>query len=122
VLVSPSQPNIDANLPACDRSSTRSSYSASPPSSTNLGTLGKSGVQVPLARNPFQRWRSAVFERYAGAGYEVADGARHEDFPGLRGGGHPCPDVDRDATDFPINDLTFPGVQSSPDFDAEALN
>src|SRR5438477_4237938 len=62
---------------------------------------------------------AAVVEGEPGAGDEILDGLRDEHLarPGERG--DPCPGVDGDAADLRPVELTFAGVDTGADLDAQ---
>jgi DNA-binding winged helix-turn-helix (wHTH) protein len=65
--------------------------------------------QLPTTRNTLQRAEAAVFEADPGAGDEILDRARDENFAGLGARGDARAGVDGDACDFAIDYLALAG-------------
>lgn len=57
------------------------------------------GGEAPIGADAFQVMLATVREPSAGTGDEINDGARHEDLPTGRLGGHPLGQVNGDAGD-----------------------
>ena len=75
------------------------------------------GVEPPFSRDPPQLVGATVVERDAGAGDEIVDGLRDEDFVRLGDGGHACSDVDGDSGNLAVGDLALAGVDAGADRD-----
>src|SRR5689334_21628625 len=77
---------------------------------------------APLTRDAFGLVEAAVDEREVGTADEVAHRARDEHFPTLGERGDARPGVHHDSGEVVASHLTFTGVQSRPDLEAEALH
>jgi hypothetical protein len=69
-------------------------------------------VQVPTTGDTLQLAEAAVLEADPGAGHEILDRSRNENFPGLGAGGDARAGVDGDACDFAIDYLALAGVEA----------
>src|SRR4029079_2684832 len=77
------------------------------------------GIEPPLAGHALQLVRPAVHERDAGAGDEIADGLRAEDFVRFCARGDPRSDRDRDARDLAVGDRALAGVDAHTNGEVE---
>src|SRR6188508_1852754 len=80
------------------------------------------GKESPFARDALQLVRPVLFELEARPGNEVADRARDEHLPRPGQGSDARADVDRDAGDLLLVQLTLAGVHADPNVEAEALH
>src|SRR5262249_15377333 len=68
--------------------------------------------EVPFPRHALEGLATAVLEAKAGAGDQVLDRARHKDFTGPGGGGHPSTDVDGEPGDLVALELDLASMQT----------
>src|SRR5207247_2843608 len=77
------------------------------------------GKELPLSRHVFERAASAIFERDARAGGEVADGAGDEHLARPCLLAHTSSDYCGDPAGLPSDHLTFAGVNTRPNLEPE---
>src|SRR5262249_31590710 len=75
--------------------------------------------QRPLAGHAFENVGTAALEADSGAGHEILGRTGDENLPGRRGGRDARSDVHGDSTDLFTEHLTFTGVETTTDLDAE---
>ena len=80
------------------------------------------GKQTPFAGDPFEDISTPVLELKPRPGYQIFDGARHEDLAGSGMGRDPRADVHRNTAQFRAYPLALARVQPSSDLDPQVMH
>src|SRR5207248_10552483 len=77
---------------------------------------------MPLSPHALERVLAAIVQPDAGAGDEIPDGSRDENFARLREGCNSRPDMDRNAADLVLHEFALPCMKPRADLEAELAN
>src|SRR5512133_594203 len=94
-------------------------FAAPPAIPDTNGVSAGDGIEPPLTGQALELRRAAALEHESRTGDEILDGARDEDFAGLRLFGDSRADVDCDAADLAVDELAFAGEEAGADLKSE---
>src|SRR5438045_3006801 len=77
---------------------------------------------MPLSPHALERVLAAIVQPDAGAGDEIPDGSRDENFARLREGCNSRPNMDRNAADLVLHEFALPCMKPRADLEAELAN